>query len=433
MRGYQEEVFEKALSILKKNEMVYLALEMRLGKTFLSMKLCEGVGAQNVLFLTKKKVIRTIEDEYKKAGLSSVFDLTVINYEMALKKAKGVYDCVILDESHELGAYPKPTQKAQSVRAIISGHKKRPLVIYLSGTPNPESYSQLFHQFWVAVGGPFSDYKNFYTWAKDYVNIYQRQYNGKMHNDYSQAYQQKILKDVGHLMVTMSQEEAGFENWEVKEKVHKIPMPEHLELVIRSLKEKGIWRGGRGKEIVCDTPVKLMSKIHQICSGSVILENGERWLCSDFKVRAIKERYAGKKIAIYYKYKGEEELIRRVFDNIVVSPQEFAEIRDSVFIAQIKSGAMGINLSCADILVFMNIDYSATLYFQARARLGSKERSKEQEIEWVFAENGIEERILRVVTNKKKYTTAYFRRDCEGVGASIQMPKVSGGLRPVWA
>lgn len=433
MRGYQEGVYNEALSILKKHKMVYMALEMRLGKTFLSLKLAEGIGAKSVLFLTKKKVIRTIDEEYDKSGLYEKFKLTVINYEQALKFTKEKFDCVILDESHELSAFPKPTLKAKSVKAVLKAQKENPFVIYLSGTPNPESYSQLYHQFWVTGTGPFSKYINFYAWAKDYVNIYQRQYNGRLNNDYRYAKKIKILEEIKHLMVKMSQEQAGFENWEIKEKVINVQLPDHISEVIRTLKSRGLWRAGRGREIVCDTSVKLLSKIHQLCSGSVILLNGDTWLCSDFKVRAIKEHFPGKKIAIYYKYKGEADLIRRVYDNVVTTPQEFAEIQDSVFISQIKSGSMGINLSCADVLVFMNIDYSATLYFQARARLGSQEREQVQEIVWVFAENGIENKILRAVSNKKKYTLEYFRRDFEGIGTSSQMPTVSGGLRPVWA
>jgi len=94
---------------------------------------------------------------------------------------------------------------------------------------------------------------------------------------------------------------------------------------------------------------------------------------------------------------------------------------------------MGISLRSAECLVFMNIHYSASLYFQARARLGGKERESEQRIEWVFSENGIEDRIMRAVSNKKNYTADYFRRDIERVGNSRAVPAAPGGFRVVWA
>jgi hypothetical protein len=41
---------------------------------------------------------------------------------------------------------------------------------------------------------------------------------------------------------------------------------------------------------------------------------------------------------------------------------------------QIVAGREGVNLSTADALVFYNIDFSATSYWQARARLQTKDR-----------------------------------------------------------
>ena len=58
-----------------------------------------------------------------------------------------------------------------------------------------------------------------------------------------------------------------------------------------------------------------------------------------------------------------------------------------------------------------NIDYSAVSYFQARARLQTKERKEAAKVYWLFAVGGIEEKIYKAVANKKDYTLSYFRRD----------------------
>jgi len=72
---------------------------------------------------------------------------------------------------------------------------------------------------------------------------------------------------------------------------------------------------------------------------------------------------------------------------------------------------MGVNLATADILIFMNISFSATHYFQARARAGSHTWEKEQVIHWLFTKGGIESKILKAVIRKKDYTIRYFRKD----------------------
>ena len=40
----------------------------------------------------------------------------------------------------------------------------------MSGTPAVESYSQLYHQFYISAFSPFKDYTNFYKWANDFVD-----------------------------------------------------------------------------------------------------------------------------------------------------------------------------------------------------------------------------------------------------------------------
>ena len=92
-------------------------------------------------------------------------------------------------------------------------------------------------------------------------------------------------------------------------------------------------------------------------------------------------------------------------------PMEFAKSDNMVFISQIQSGREGINLSSADCLIMLNIDFSAVSYWQARARLQTKERTKPADVHWIFAKDGIEPNIYKAVSNKKDYTLNYFRRD----------------------
>jgi hypothetical protein len=93
------------------------------------------------------------------------------------------------------------------------------------------------------------------------------------------------------------------------------------------------------------------------------------------------------------------------------SPEEFEANTNKVFISQIQSGREGINLSSADCLVMYNIDFSAVSYWQVRARLQSKNRTKEAIVHWIFAKDGIEPNIYKAVSNKKDYTLNYFKKD----------------------
>ena len=77
---------------------------------------------------------------------------------------------------------------------------------------------------------------------------------------------------------------------------------------------------------------------------------------------------------------------------------------------QIVSGREGISLKNAKALVYYNIDFSATSYWQSRDRMTTKERL-ESDVYWIFAEGGIEKDIYKAVIKKKDYTLSHFKRD----------------------
>ena len=141
LRDYQEEIKSRAVNIVKKHRFVYLAMQVRTGKTLTSLGIAKEMGAKRVLFITKKKAISSIKSDYNM--LKPNFSLDLINYE-SLHKIEGSFDLIILDEAHNMKAYPKPTKGAKQVKIIIK--KNDPLVILLSGTPTPESPSEMYHQ-----------------------------------------------------------------------------------------------------------------------------------------------------------------------------------------------------------------------------------------------------------------------------------------------
>ena len=76
---------------------------------------------------------------------------------------------------------------------------------------------------------------------------------------------------------------------------------------------------------------------------------------------------------------------------------------------QIVSGREGISLRKADCLVYYNIDFSATSYWQSRDRMTTKERNA-SDVYWIFSKGGIEKDVYRAVTKKKDYTLSHFKK-----------------------
>lgn len=415
LRDYQERIAGEACALLTTHGIAYLAMQVRTGKTITALYTAELLRKHSlmpmhlVVFLTKKKAIESIQNDY--ARLMPGYQLVVANYEQIKVGVKWLEDAdlFILDEAHGLGQFPKPAERTKLLKAIIG----RKPVIYLSGTPSPETYTQLFHQFWVSARSPFPE-KTFYEWSKAYVHVRQIRFSHGLVNDYKKADETKIMEKVGHLFIRFSQEQAGFTQL-VDEEVLTVKMQERTHLVVDKLIKKRVIVNQEGETVVADSAVKLLNKLHQLWSGSVIVDEPTKFAkVTDLtKAEFIRDRFKGQKLAIFYKFKAEAVILRAVLDrHITESPEEFqATGADVVFISQIQSGREGINLSAADALVMMNIDFSAVSYFQARARMQTKDRTDPAKLYWIFADGGIEHKIYERVKNKKDYTVRYFKTD----------------------
>ena len=102
--------------------------------------------------------------------------------------------------------------------------------------------------------------------------------------------------------------------------------------------------------------------------------------------------------------------MKDIFKEQLTTDLEEFKTSDKSIALQIVAGREGISLKEAKYLVYYNIDFSATSYWQSRDRMTTKERA-ESEIFWIFSQDGIEDRIYGAVTKKKNYTLNHFRRD----------------------
>jgi hypothetical protein len=401
LRDYQIEISNNAANVLKIKKIVYLTMEVRTGKTFTALQTADNFGAKNVLFLTKKKAIESIQNDYNQ--LKPSFNITIINDE-SLHLINAKFDLVIHDEHHRFGAFPKPNKAAVLFKKRYGSLP----MIFLSGTPTPENHSQWFHQFWVSNYSPFKNYVNFYKWANDYVNITERNLGYAKVKVYDDGIKAKILPIVEPYLITYTQQEAGFTS-KVNEFIIEVEMQPITYEIIKRLKKDNIVTNANGDIILGDTGAKLMQKIHQLSSGTCKFEDGSSKIIDTSKAEKIREQFKYKKIGIFYKFVEEYNALKQIFGNQLTDNLEEFNTSDKSIALQIVSGREGISLKQADCLVYYNIDFSATSYWQSRDRLTTMER-KENSVYWIFAKNGIEYKIYDSVLKKKNFTLDIFKK-----------------------
>ena len=403
LRDYQIDIIAKGTDIINQYGFVYLAMEVRCGKTLTSLGIAENIFSSNVLFITKKKAISSIEDDYK--ALSPPYNLTAINYESLHKIPDTKWDLIICDEAHSMGAFAKPSKRACQVKDLINLTKAK--VILLSGTPTPESYSQMYHQVYGIPKNPFKEFTNFYKFCAKFVNVKSKMINGLVMKDYSDGLD-TIVQAMDPFTINYTQAEAGFVATTTEE-IFEVELKESTYKLIKQFARDLVVQG-KEEVILGDTPVKLMMKMHQLYSGTVKFESGKSMVLDTTKAEFIKETWEGCQIGIFYKFKEELVALQQVFgDELTTDLDEFNSTFKSIAL-QIVSGREGISLKKAEYLVYYNIDFSATSYWQSKDRMTTKERLENQ-VFWIFAKGGIEQEIYKAVTKKKDYTLAHFKKD----------------------
>ena len=406
LRSYQEEIAEQGLAILSKYKIVYLAMEVRCGKTLTALSIAERYGAKNVLFLTKKKAVEsgTIQNDYNL--LAPSYSITITNNE-SLHKVTGTYDLLISDENHRTGSYPKPNMMTKEIKERF-GHLP---MIFLSGTPCIESSSQLYHQFWISNYSPFSEYKTFYKWAARYVKEKYKYLYGKQIRDYSDAKTEDIMQVLNKYFIYYTQEQAGFET-KIKENVIYYEETPRITKLKEQLLANGIIQSTTDN-ILADTPAGLMTKLHQMESGTVITESGASYVIDKSKATFVRDYFKGKKIAIFYYYQKELELLKEIFSETLTTDFDEFVNTDKNFCIQQKTGSEAISLKEADALVYFSFGFSGKDFVQGRNRMTTKERA-ENNVYIILCKGGFNEKLYKVVSQKKRYNEAIFNKDYFG-------------------
>ena len=402
LRDYQEKGANDAVDILNRLKIVYFVWEVRTGKTLTALAAADRYGAKKVLFITKKRAIesRTIINDYE--ALNPNFEIQLINRESLHKITDNDFDLIISDEHHATAAaFPKPNKSAKELKQRFG---QLPM-IFLSGTPAIESGSQWYHSFWVSNYSPFNEWKTFYRWAERFTTPAVKYFGSVQVKDYSKAIDSEIEPYIEPYLLKYTQKEAGFTS-EITEHVISYEMPEMLSnLVKKLLKDEVIV--GNTETIIANNAAAMMNKIHQIENGTVIFESGNDKILSTYKAEFIKQYFRGKKIAIFYYFKKELELLKSVFgDTITTDINEFNSTNKHFAVQQI-SGSEAISLKESDALVYYNFGYSGRCFTQGRDRLTTKERT-ENNVYFVFGKGSINERIYKAIKSKKRYNEKLF-------------------------
>jgi len=397
--NHQQKMINQAKPILDKYALVYIAAETRTGKSIATIHLLKD-DYESILVLTKKKAISSWESDLK---LSKANNFTVTNYE-SIHKLDGEFDCLVLDESHSIGSFPKPSQRAKQIQEKYS-HLP---VVYLSATPSAEAYSQLYHQFWISENSPFVEYPSFYKWYKAFGDDDSFMMAGRLIRKYKAIRVDEVIEQISHLIVTMTKIEANFDVL-VNTQKHLVNADPRYMSFYESFENRRVVKVDEF-DIVAESAVTLLNKLHQFSGGTIKVSDNLALILSMHKVNYIKRLTLPGKIVILCNYVKERELLLQELDNSTDDVEQFKNGDSKYFVGHIKTFSEGVDFSYAESMVIYSLSFSATTYIQSKERLANKKRTKPIVVHYLLTKNSIDEYVYAAVSEKMNFTSSYYKR-----------------------
>lgn len=392
LRRHQENLLSKCISVLQEHRLCYLSAEERVGKTLPALLAACLLGKEGpVLILTKKKALEGWLETLDSLDTKPLCYVT--NYEQAknlISSEENPYSFVILDEAHHaLSAYPKPSKTAILVQKMIY---KSPYVLFLSATPHAESYSQVFHQLNVSMHSPFDGYRNFYDWFSTYGIPKFKWLVSRQIRMYNEVNTELLLPQIKHLFVTMTREQAGFEE-DPEDELHYIEPSEFLKSKYAEAEKLRIFTTEKERVLELDTPARLLFSLHQMEGGTLkVSETESLELGNTEKIDYIKKVWRDSSdVVIFYNYIAEGKLLRKSFQNArILQGTSFAE---------------GVDLSSYAHLIIYSQNFSASKYIQRRARQCNFNRKDPIKVHFLLMKGWVSDQCYACVSSKYKNFT----------------------------
>ena len=140
--------------------------------------------------------------------------------------------------------------------------------MYLSATPNAQTYAQLFNQLALSDWSPFWKYTTYKAWHADYGIPY-TQYLYKQKVDMWDRVKDDIVKaKTEHLFVTMTRKELGFEH-EPEDVIHWIKLSDKTKALYNYVLKHKVYEVRPDVYIEYDTKTKLRFGLHMLEGGTL--------------------------------------------------------------------------------------------------------------------------------------------------------------------
>lgn len=423
---------ERAAEFARENRACALWIDLGLGKTVVVgtalADLMDAFEIRNTLVVAPLRVAQTVwKDEMAKwahlrhlrvsvvvgdhkeriKALDAPADIHVINVDnvkwleqqLLQRKLKFPWDVLVIDESSMFKN--RDRQRFKAMRRM-SRHAGR--IIELTATPSPNSYLELWPQFYLLdsgqrLGETVTGYRTRYFTQLDYEG---RKFALKRGAD---AVIQERIKGI---TLTLKKEDY-LEMPERIDLVHKVVLDETEMATYQKLEKDAIARVA-GQEIEAISASALATKLMQLANGQVYDEDRCTHAFHARKIEKLQEIVAeagDESVLVAYTFRSDAQRILKAFpdavqigkDPRVIARWNRGEIK--LLLAHPASAGHGLNLQYGGrTIVWYGLTWSLELYSQFIGRLHRQGQERPVRVHHLVADGTIDEDVMAVLARK---------------------------------
>lgn len=330
---------------------------------------------------------------------------------------KKIYKFVIIDEAQNIKNHESNLSKA--VKMIHASHR-----FALTGTPIENRLTELWSIFEFITPGLFGTYRDF---VRDYerpIIKNENQYitdrlKKKMNFFILRRVKEKVLKELPPKTETDITVELTPEHRAIYEN-HLNQTQEKLNKLIQT---------NKGNDVRFQI-LKLIIELRQICCSPLIKgfsfegKNAKFNACLELIEEAVANH---KKVLVFTQFLGmidlfETELKRRKItfftltgstqkDKRMASVNQFNSDDTPVFIASLKAGGIGLNLTGAEVVIHYDLWWNIAVQNQATDRVHRIGQKKPVQVYRIIVDDSIEQRIIQIQDSKKHLSKSVISDD----------------------
>lgn len=407
----------KAIKFIKAHLKCALFLDMGLGKTLITLKALEEMGAHHTLIIAPLTVAQHTWDAeidkwdinlsiskvlgtpaQRKKSLEVEADLYITNREnVTWLFDQGYTDwrCIVVDELSSFKSY-----SAKRFKALKKFNCRR--FIGLTGTPVANGLMDLWPQIYLLDSG-----ERLGKYITNFRLTYFRPGKSRGHVVYGwiplKDSDTRIFNATKDIVLRMEKDKDQLPG--LIETVETVHLSDSVMNQYRELKRESILEYEKNT-VVAGGPAALISKLLQLSSGVVYGEE-ENIKIHQEKLRQLEtvmEALNGKPLIIFYNFISEKESLLKALKNYRVSLDDFAgwnKGKYDVLLLHPKSCAYGLNLQDGGSnILWYGLTWSLELYEQANARLWRQGQKNTVVIQHSICKNTAEEVVYKALKTK---------------------------------